>query len=103
MSAQAAKLDRICAWSENAASNGVMLTQVREVIDMEADRTFRRSIPALYDQHLRPMIFTPYAEDLASRLADLRQGCILETAVGTGVVTRALVSAGECFHRGHRP
>src|SRR4051812_39356225 len=31
--------------------------------------------------------------DLASRLADLRHGYILETAAGTGVVTRALVAA----------
>ncbi len=60
---------------------------------MEADRTFRGSIPALYDQHLGPMIFAPYANDLASRLADIRHGRILETAAGTGVVTRALVTA----------
>ena len=32
-------------------------------------------------------------DDLASRLADLRRGRRLETAAGTGVVTRALVSA----------
>ncbi len=70
-----------------------MLTQVREVVDVEADRTFRGSIPALYDQHLGPMIFAPYANDLASRLADVRHGRILETAAGTGVVTRALVTA----------
>ena len=60
---------------------------------MDTDRIFQGSIPALYDQHLGPMIFAPYADDLASRLADLRHGYILETAAGTGVVTRALVSA----------
>ena len=38
------------------------------------------------------MIFAPYADDLAARLADLRDGSVLETAAGTGVVTRALVS-----------
>lgn len=54
---------------------------------------FRGSIPALYDQHLGPMIFAPFADDIASRLADLRHGRVLETAAGTGVVTRALVSA----------
>jgi ubiquinone/menaquinone biosynthesis C-methylase UbiE len=64
-----------------------------EVVDVEADRIFRGSIPALYDQHLGPMIFAPYADDLASRLVDMRHGRILETAAGTGVVTRALVSA----------
>lgn len=60
---------------------------------METDRVFRGSVPALYDQYLGPMIFAPYADDLAARLADLRQGRVLETAAGTGVVTRALVSA----------
>jgi ubiquinone/menaquinone biosynthesis C-methylase UbiE len=39
------------------------------------------------------MIFSPYADDLAARLADLEHGRVLETAAGTGVVTRALVSA----------
>src|SRR4051794_27200430 len=65
---------------------------VRESSEVDADRVFQGSIPALYDQHLGPMIFGPYADDLASRLADLRHGRILETAAGTGVVTRALVS-----------
>lgn len=60
---------------------------------METDRTFQGSIPALYDQFLGPMIFAPYADDLASRLTDMRVGRVLETASGTGVVTRALVSA----------
>ncbi|HWL70900.1 MAG TPA: class I SAM-dependent methyltransferase [Geminicoccus sp.] len=60
---------------------------------METDRVFRGSIPALYDRYLAPMIFAPYADDLAARLADLRAGNVLETAAGTGVLTRALASA----------
>ena len=60
---------------------------------MDADRVFRGSIPALYDQHLGPLLFVPYADDLASRLADMQHGRILETAAGTGMVTRALVSS----------
>ena len=60
---------------------------------MATDLDFRGSIPALYDRYLGPMIFAPYADDLAARLADLRHGRVLETAAGTGVVTRALVSA----------
>jgi ubiquinone/menaquinone biosynthesis C-methylase UbiE len=60
---------------------------------MEADRIFHGPIPALYDQHLGPMIFAPYASDLASRLAGLRAGRVLETAAGTGIVTRALLAA----------
>jgi ubiquinone/menaquinone biosynthesis C-methylase UbiE len=60
---------------------------------MESDRSFQGSIPALYDQYLGPMMFVPYAEDLVSRLVDLRRGRVLETAAGTGVVTRALAAA----------
>lgn len=60
---------------------------------MEADRVFQGSIPALYDRYLGPLIFAPYAADLAARLADLRHGSVLETAAGTGVVTRALAAA----------
>ena len=60
---------------------------------MEADRTFQGSIPAVYDRHLGPMLFVPYARDLTSRLTDLRHGRVLETAAGTGLVTRALISA----------
>jgi ubiquinone/menaquinone biosynthesis C-methylase UbiE len=60
---------------------------------VDIDRVFQGSIPALYDQHLGPLLFVRYADDLASRLADLQHGRILETAAGTGMVTRAMVSA----------
>ena len=59
---------------------------------METDRVFQGSIPALYDRYLGPLIFAPYAADLAARLTELRHGSVLETAAGTGVVTRALAS-----------
>jgi len=39
------------------------------------------------------MLFAPYAHDLASRLTDIRHGGVLETAAGTGVVTRVLATA----------
>jgi ubiquinone/menaquinone biosynthesis C-methylase UbiE len=57
------------------------------------DTVFAGSIPALYDRFMGPMLFRPYAADLARRLADLRSGRILETAAGTGIVTEALVAA----------
>jgi len=60
---------------------------------VDTDRIFRGSIPALYDEHLGPLIFAPYADELASRLAGLGRDRILETAAGTGLVTRALVSS----------
>jgi len=54
------------------------------------DTVFAGSIPALYDRYLGPLLFAPYARDLAGRLADLRAGDVLETAAGTGIVTEAL-------------
>jgi len=56
----------------------------------DSDKVFAGSIPALYERYLGPLIFAPYAADLAERLSDLRDGQILETAAGTGVVTRGL-------------
>jgi ubiquinone/menaquinone biosynthesis C-methylase UbiE len=57
------------------------------------DTIFSGSIPALYDKYLGPLIFEPYARDLANRLSVLEAGRVLETAAGTGVVTRALLGA----------
>jgi SAM-dependent methyltransferase len=59
-----------------------------------ADSVFAGSIPALYDRHLGPALFEPYAHDLARRLAgSLSEGSVLETAAGTGRVTRAQAAA----------
>lgn len=58
-----------------------------------SDKVFAGSIPALYDTHLVPLIFEPYAADLAARLAGRPLGRVLEIAAGTGVVTRALAAA----------
>jgi ubiquinone/menaquinone biosynthesis C-methylase UbiE len=57
------------------------------------DAKFTGSIPELYDRYLVPLLFEPYAEDLARRLSDLRRGTLLEVAAGTGVVTHALRKA----------
>jgi ubiquinone/menaquinone biosynthesis C-methylase UbiE len=58
-----------------------------------SDVAFTGSIPQLYDLHLGPLLFQPYAEDLAERLKVSRPGAILETAAGTGIVTRSLARA----------
>lgn len=58
------------------------------------DRTFAGSIPAIYDQYLGPLIFAPYAVDLAERVAKLTPRDVLETAAGTGVVTAELSKRG---------
>jgi ubiquinone/menaquinone biosynthesis C-methylase UbiE len=57
-----------------------------------SDKAFIGSIPQLYDRLLVPMIFEPYARDLAQRIKSHAPRDILETAAGTGVVTNALAS-----------
>ncbi len=58
----------------------------------ETDKLFAGSIPTFYDTYLVPMIFRPYAEDLARRVSVHNPSNVLETAAGTGVVTRALAA-----------
>ena len=58
----------------------------------DTDKVFAGSIPKLYDTYLVPLIFEPYATDLANRLRSRSLSRVLEIAAGTGVVTRALAS-----------
>jgi ubiquinone/menaquinone biosynthesis C-methylase UbiE len=51
---------------------------------------FVGSIPELYDRHLGPVLFEPYARDLAARLPHGARR-VLEIASGTGRLTRALI------------
>lgn len=57
-----------------------------------SDKVFAGSIPKFYDDYMVPLIFAGFAEDLAQRAAALSPAAVLETAAGTGVVTRALAS-----------
>ncbi|HEU0283847.1 MAG TPA: class I SAM-dependent methyltransferase [Sphingomicrobium sp.] len=57
------------------------------------DTLFTGSIPANYDRYMVPLLFRPYAEQVAKRASALRPQRILETAAGTGVVTEALHEA----------
>jgi len=59
----------------------------------ESDRVFAGAIPESYDRYLVPLIFAPFAADLARRAASLSPRAVLETAAGTGVVTRALAAS----------
>jgi ubiquinone/menaquinone biosynthesis C-methylase UbiE len=54
------------------------------------DMLFAGSIPEIYDRYLVPLIFESYARDLAERVAHVRPRQVLETAAGTGVLTRAM-------------
>jgi SAM-dependent methyltransferase len=58
--------------------------------DSDSAKKFTGSIPKLYESHLVPLIFEPYAEDLVNRLASRSMSTVLEIAAGTGVVTRKL-------------
>jgi ubiquinone/menaquinone biosynthesis C-methylase UbiE len=58
----------------------------------EADKVFAGSIPENYDRHMVPLIFESYARDIAQRAAALAPKAVLETAAGSGVVTRALAA-----------
>lgn len=56
----------------------------------DTHRAFTGGIPENYDRYLRPLLFEPYAVDLAGRL-ELRAGMrVLELACGTGIATRHL-------------
>jgi ubiquinone/menaquinone biosynthesis C-methylase UbiE len=56
------------------------------------DKIFAGTIPELYERLMVPLIFEPYARDLAARLAKTKPDAVLETAAGTGVLTRAITS-----------
>ncbi|MFB9359735.1 class I SAM-dependent methyltransferase [Actinoplanes nipponensis] len=58
-----------------------------------SDRDFAGSIPEIYDRCLGPLLFRPYAEDLAGRLAVRPADRLLELAAGTGIATAEVARA----------
>ncbi|WP_099906189.1 class I SAM-dependent methyltransferase [Streptomyces sp. TLI_171] len=50
-------------------------------------------MPEAYERYLVPVLFRPFAEDLARRAAVLRPRTVLELAAGTGALTSRLVVA----------
>ncbi len=58
----------------------------------ESDKVFAGSVPALYERYLGPLIFKPYALDMAERVAAAGASRILEIAAGTGIVSRAMAA-----------
>lgn len=63
-----------------------------------SDSSFTTEVAQFYESTLVPLIFRPYARDLAVRAKAITPRSVLEIACGTGVVTRALASAlpAEC-------
>ena len=60
---------------------------------MSSAARFTGSIPKRYHRYLAPWLFDPYATDLCARLPERPGLRVLETAAGTGVVTRRLREA----------
>ncbi|HYK53007.1 MAG TPA: class I SAM-dependent methyltransferase [Candidatus Eremiobacteraceae bacterium] len=60
---------------------------------MQQDAAYTGLIPEIYDRYLGPMLFAPYAADIAERAKVLRPKRVLEIAAGTGIVTDALARA----------
>jgi len=54
------------------------------------DTAFTGSVAQFYERYMVPLIFEPYAVDLARRVAQAAPARVLELAAGTGVVTRQL-------------
>ena len=64
---------------------------------MDKDKVFAGPVPQLYDHYLGPILFEPFAALMAGYLKPTDRD-ILETAAGTGVVTRAMHHAQPKSH-----
>lgn len=60
---------------------------------LEQELRFTGSVPQNYDDLMVPMLFRPYAEELARRARAFAPRRIVETAAGTGALTEALSTA----------
>lgn len=66
----------------------------------ESDKVFAGSLPKFYDTLMVPLIFEAYAAHLAGIVAASSPRSVLETAAGSGAVTRALapkLSPDACY------
>ncbi|MFL6736392.1 MAG: class I SAM-dependent methyltransferase [Sphingomonas sp.] len=59
----------------------------------EQELRFIGSVPDEYNRLMVPLIFRPYAEEIARRARAIAPRLVLETAAGTGAVTEALHEA----------
>ena len=75
--------------TQNKGFGDNLLKSIQGRVDVKSAR-FVGSIPEHYDQGLGPHIFEGYADDLASRVAELNPRSVLELAAGTGIVSRKL-------------
>jgi ubiquinone/menaquinone biosynthesis C-methylase UbiE len=66
------------------------MVRVREDAMADRNAAFVGDIPKNYDRYLGPMLFHGFADDLAERVKVAAGMRLLETACGTGIVTRRL-------------
>ncbi|MEQ9813595.1 MAG: class I SAM-dependent methyltransferase [Azospirillaceae bacterium] len=59
---------------------------------MSLQDAFAGNFAQLYDSHMVPLIFERPAEELAERVVQVAPSAVLETAAGTGALTRLLAS-----------
>jgi SAM-dependent methyltransferase len=55
------------------------------------DKVFSGSIATIYESHMVPLLFAPYAVEMAARVAAHAPTAVLEVAAGTGAVTAELL------------
>ena len=55
----------------------------------EKDTKFIGPVPDIYDRFMVPMLFEPYAVDMAARVAAIKPSHVLETAAGSGVTGKS--------------
>lgn len=60
----------------------------------DKDAIFVGSVPAIYDRHMGPLFFEPFAAEMTRRLLAVPISAVLETAAGTGILTALL--AAQC-------
>jgi ubiquinone/menaquinone biosynthesis C-methylase UbiE len=58
----------------------------------DKDAIFAGSVPAIYDRHMGPLFFEPFAAEMTRRLLAAPIGAVLETAAGTGILTARLAT-----------
>ena len=56
-----------------------------------SETSWLETMPEIYDRHLGPTLFAPYAEHVSALAAALSPQCVLEIAAGTGITTAALI------------
>jgi ubiquinone/menaquinone biosynthesis C-methylase UbiE len=60
---------------------------------LEQELRFTNSVAGKYDELMVPLLFRPYAQELATRARSFAPARLLETAAGTGAVTEELTQA----------